>query len=474
MNVAAFPQARIPTSPAGLAAEQALLGTLLYDPAAYLAVSGFLGAQHFAEPVHGRLYQAVADCADKGRVADPFTIGEALSRDPALQDLGGIAYLALLLEKSPPAANAPDYARLVFEGSIRRDLALVCSEGLREAVDGDTAAFSLVSELRRRIEEVENAAAPEDQALVTAPVVARKAVEAMRERAVHGKPRGLMTGLRCFDRRLSGLKAGALVIVGGRPGMCKTGLARAAAHGAAVRNPNHLFPFFNLEMEGVEVMQRELSALTFEADQPIEYRAMDSGALTAMDFMAIDEAEKRVPSNLILDDRCYGLSVDEVRRKVWALGRRGRVGAVFIDYLQLMRRPHSDGRNEASVIAEMTSGLKRFAREAKVCIVLLSQLSRAVEGRDDKRPQLSDLRESGAIEQDADAVLFPFREYYYLQKAEPRSTDRDKHLEWEMRCMDVQRRLDVFCAKQRGGPEGADVQRYFAEFDHFEDDHERA
>jgi replicative DNA helicase len=135
-----------------------------------------------------------------------------------------------------------------------------------------------------------------------------------------------------------------------------------------------------------------------------------------------------------------------------------------------MRRPAFNGRNEASVIAEMTSGLKQLARqEGKVGMVLLSQLNRGVEGRDDKKPQLSDLKESGSIEADADAVLFPFREFYYLVKAEPRKTERDKHLEWEMRCADTVRRLEVICAKQRGGPEGVDEQRYFAEVDYIED-----
>jgi replicative DNA helicase len=195
---------------------------------------------------------------------------------------------------------------------------------------------------------------------------------------------------------------------------------------------------------------------------------MASGSLTPMDFMNIDDANRRVPENLTLDD-CAALSIEDVERKVWALSRRGKIGAVVIDYLQLMRRPKANGRNEASVLGEITMRLKQLARRFKITIILLSQLSRQVESRDDKRPTLADLRESGSIEQDADVVLFPFREFYYLQKAEPPSTQREKYLDWEMRCQDTRRRLDVICGKQRAGPEGTDRQAYYAEYDFIED-----
>lgn len=454
-----------------LEAEQALLGALLMENDAYASVAGYLLPAHFAEPLHGRLYAAIVGRLSGGKLADPITVSDAMASDAAYHELGGLKYLGRLLAQAPPAANAADYAEAIFDTAIRRDLAHICAEGLLLASEGEGRAFGLVAEVRKNLEAVETSAAPEET-LVAAPVVARRAIEAMEERAVSGKPRGLMTGLRCIDRRANGLKPNALIVIGGRPGMCKTGLARAIAHGAAVHNPNHLFPFLNLEMDGVEVMQRELSALTYERGDPVEYRAMESGTLTASDFSAIAGAEHLVPANLILDDKCANLAVEDVRRKVWSLSRRGRVGAVFIDYLQLMRRPSAGGRNEASVIAEMTRSLKLLAVDAGVCVVLLSQLSRQVENREDKRPQLSDLRESGSIEQDADLALFPWREFYYLQKAEPKSTNRDKRLEWEMQCEQVRRNLDVICLKQRGGPEGVDHQRYYAEYDFIEDGEE--
>jgi replicative DNA helicase len=335
--------------------------------------------------------------------------------------------------------------------------------------DKSRPAFDIVAELRRAVEEIENAAAPEDTGIVTAHDAADLAIAEMEDLARHGRARGAMTGLRCIDRRLNGLLPGAMLVIGGRPGMMKTGLARNIMHGAAVRNPHLLFPFFGLEMGSGEMMQRELASLTQENREGIEYRAMGSGALTALDFQAIKSARQRVPSNLLLAD-CPSLSIDDVRRRVWALSRKGRLGAIAIDYLQLMRRPPANGRNEASVISEMTQALKQLAREAGICVVLLSQLSRAVEQRDDKRPQPWDLRESGSIEQDADAILFPFREHYYLVKAEPKKSDTDKHLAWEMACEDARYRMEVICAKQRQGPEGTDRQRCFPEYDLIEDE----
>lgn len=455
---------------ADLDAEHALLGCILFDNAAMAAVGGMLQGRHFFEGPHQRLFEAMQELIDKGQRVDVILMAQRFRDDAGVQQLGGVQYLGDMFDQAPPPVMAPDYARVIFDLALRRDLVAVCEGGARQVREGsEGTAFELVSALRQQIEQVENAAAPEDASMVDAPRAAEEAVARMREAAAHGRPRGLMTGLRCIDRRLNGLKPGAKIVIGGRPGMSKTGLARAIVHGAAVRNPDKLFLFLGLEMGPEEMMQRELSSLTYQLGdgEGVEYRAMASGSLTPLDFMNIEEARRRVPPNLILDD-CAGLSIEDVERKVWALSRRGKIGAIAIDYLQLMRRPKANGRNEASVLGEITMRLKQLARRFGITVILLSQLSRQVESRDDKRPNLADLRESGSIEQDADVVLFPFREFYYLQKAEP--PPGPKHLDWEMRCEEVRRRLDVICGKQRGGPEGTDQQRYFAEYDHIEDE----
>ena len=463
--------------PGALEAEQAILGILLYDNASAARFEG-LEAAHFQEPFHGRLYSYIVSEIDQGRVADPITVGAAFAGDPAMDSPQATRYLADLFERSPPASNAADYARAITDAGIRRAMTLLGHDVVRLSRDpGQKTAFECLSLVRKELEAIEAGATPSEHTMISAPEAAAKALDQMRELAASGKKRGRMTGLRCVDRRLGGLRPGALIVIGGRPGMAKTGLARAIAHGAAARNPDADALFMGIEMGPEEMMQREMSAITWEMAEhgqfdPIEYRAMSDGALTHQDFAALHIAQQRVPSNLILDD-CHSLSVEDVRRKVWALQRRRPLSVIVIDYLQLMRRPAAQGRNEATVLGEMTAGLKQIARQAKTCIVLLSQLSRKVEERDDKRPQLADLRESGAIEQDADAVLFPYREIYYVERNEPKGGGND-HLEWEMRCAELRTKLDVICAKQRQGPVGTDHQLYEAGYDFICDTQEEA
>jgi replicative DNA helicase len=461
------------TVPSNTEAEQALLGAILYDNAAVDRFEG-LDPKHFYEPFHGRLYEAMAREIDKGRTAEPILLNDLFAADPQYVEIGGVQYLRDLFERAPPAAAARGYADAIVDAAIRRGLIQFATEAAVAATvrEGDKSAFEALSDVRSALDALENSATPAEHTMIAAPEAAGAAIEVMRDVARTGKRRGRMTGLRCVDRRLGGLRPGALIIVGGRPSMGKTSVARAIAHGAAVRNPECAALFLGIEMGPEEMMQRELSALTWEMGDGIEYRGMGDGELTAEDFATLDLAHRRVPRNLILDD-CHSLSAEDVRRKIWTVQRRHPVSVVVIDYLQLMRRPDAKGRNEATVLGEMTASLKQTARQAKTCIVLLSQLSRQVESRDDKRPQLSDLRESGAIEQDADAVLFPYREVYYVERSEPKENTTE-HAEWMMKCADLRTRLDVICAKQRQGPVGTDQQIYIPGNDYISDCDEEA
>lgn len=452
-------------------AEHALLGAVLFRNDALAMGADMVTGEMFSDHLSGWLFDRCREMIARKELADPVSLDRiAHAYGTLYEEVCGRKGLVRLMVDAPPAENAADYARIVLDGHVRRQAARICQEGIASLLTDQSAnASSLAGDVRDRLERVEREGAPEDRGAIEAGDAADQAIQRMREYASAGKPRGLMTGLRCIDRRLNGLKGGALVVVGGRPAMGKTSLVRAALHGAAVRNPDRRFLLLGIEMGPEEMIQRELSAISHEQGSAVEYRAMGAASLTPYDFQAIDQARQAVPRNLTLVD-CPALSVEDVRRRIWAASRKGKLGAVAIDYLQLMRRPDAKGRNEASVLGEMTQALKQAARTANVAIVLVSQLSRAVEGRDDKRPQLSDLRESGAIEQDADAVLFPFREYYYLIKAEPKERNSDRYTEWEIRCADLHRRLEVICAKNRQGPEGVDRQRYFAEFDFIEDD----
>lgn len=234
--------------------------------------------------------------------------------------------------------------------------------------------------------------------------------------------------------------------------------------GAANLNPHVLFAALSLEMDNDQLVERSLSRLTADDLDPIPYERIGKRTVVPTDMRRLHELQQVLPRNLLLRDRA-GVGLEEIRRGVWVLKRRGPLGAIAIDYLQLMKQSRRDGRNTAEVIGDTTKGLKNLARDAGIAIVLLSQLSRAVEMRDDKRPQLSDLRDSGSIEQDADAVLFPFREAYYLQKNEPADPSSDAYITWSSEMAKHRDRMDVIIGKNRHGSEGVAVQSYKPELD---------
>lgn len=446
---------------ANLDAEQSVIGALLYRNGLAEDLSD-LRADHFSEPAHAAVWDEALSLIKRGVLAEPITLAERLADCRALSELGGVRYLAEMVEHAYEH-TARDHADLIINAARLR-FVIGTAEDLREKARSGADAFNLIAEAERVFAHAVQDAAPASTNLIDAYSSAQATLDEFDHEAVHGREKGVMTGLRCFDRRLRGLRPGWLVVVAGRPSMGKTALARAAAFGAARRSKAQIV-YFALEMARRELDERSLSQLSHEDGDGIAYMDM-GGSLSAHDRQRLRGLSGRVPRNLIIDDSPI-LSVDYVRRRVLAMKRRGPVGAVFIDYLQIMERPDARGRNEASVIGEMTKGLKQLARETETCVVLLSQINRGVESRDDKRPQLSDLRESGAIEQDANAVLFPYRESYYLQRAEPK--DAKKREQWETDVALSLRQLDVIAAKVRQGAVGTDHQVYYAEYDVIED-----
>jgi len=453
-----------PNLPLNLEAEQALLGILLFSNEAHRQVHDLVSAEDFSEPFHQRLFGAAADLIVSGKLAEPTTLQTAFEHDPAYGEFGGLRYLADLVDRAPPAANARAYAEQIADTAVRRRLIKMAAEAQSQARNPDVTGYAAVAMARAQLEEAERGAAPEDALFVNAWDAAQARMDRLELEVATGKPKGVQTGLSSIDKRLGGLLPGSVIVMAGRPGMGKTALLGNVLYGAALRNPGKLFAGFSLEMDTDQLNDRALSRLTVEEDQPVSFSDIAKvQPLTSFDLQALHRAKQSIPKNLWLRDRA-GVSVEDVSRAVWAMKRRGDLAAIGIDYLQLMRRPALAGRNEASAIAEMTGALKTLAREAKIAIILLSQLNRSVESRDDKRPMLSDLRESGSIEQDADAVLFPFREVYYLQKAEPKA-HTDAHLEWVMEVAGLRTRMDVIIAKNRHGSEGSEPQDYRAEID---------
>lgn len=450
-----------------LLAEQGLLGCAMYNTAETVESAPDIRPEHFEMSAHAAAWEECLSLARRGDIADPVSIGSRLADHEGLTELGGIRYLSELVDKAY-MPSAKSCAKVVLNTARLRQVAVLADTLLDEARPG-ADAFDLMAKADRELTRMLSDAAPAADNVVDARTSAFATLDELDAEAEQGRPRGAMTGLRCIDRRMNGLRPGWLVIMAGRPSMGKTALARAAALGCARRNPKSLVVFFALEMARRELDERTLAQLSHEAGDGIAYSDMGGGKLSADDRQRLRKLADRVPRNFMVDDSPI-LTVDYVRRRVLALKRRGPIAAVFIDYLQIMDRPDGKGRNEASVIGEMTKGLKQLARETGVCVVLLSQINRGVESRDDKRPNLSDLRESGAIEQDANAVLFPYREVYYTERAAPKAdASADKVRTWETQ-VEVQRRcMDVIAAKVRGGAIGTDPQVYFAEYDDVRD-----
>lgn len=450
--------------PLNLEAEQAILGQLMFDNEVHRQVHDLINDEDFSEPFHQRLYLAIATTISAGKLAEPTTLQGGFREDPAFDEFGGFGYLFDLVDRAPPAANARAYAEQIADTAVRRRLIKMAAEAMQAARNPEQTGYHAVAEARAALEAAERGAAPEDAMFVNAHDAAQTRMDRLELEVATGKPKGVQTGLSSIDKRLGGLMPGSVIVMAGRPGMGKTALLGNVLYNAAARNPSRLFAGFSLEMDTDQLNDRALSRLTAGHDQPVSFSDIAKVApLTSFDLQVLHEVKAHIPRNLWLRDRA-GVSVEDVARAVWAMKRRGDLAAIGIDYLQLMRRPALAGRNEASAIAEMTTALKTLAREAKITIILLSQLNRSVESRDDKRPMLSDLRESGSIEQDADAVLFPFREVYYLQKSEPKA-GTEQHMLWEAEVALKRTVMDVIIAKNRHGSEGAEPQEYRAEID---------
>lgn len=422
-------------------AEQELIGIVLFDDSVVPLVE-HVKPHHFAQPLHGRIWEICLEVSRAGRKIDIAVMRPLLG--DALVSVGD-DYLFKLCDKCGMATNAGQYAEAIINAWQIRAL----SEATR-GIDKATSAAAVFEHLRKDIDAIELAAGTDD-GFVDAQAAAETLLQASQEASQTGKGLGMLCGLKCIDERLGGFQRGHLVVIGGRPAMGKTALADNLSYGVARHNPDQTFVFFNLEMDASELSARQLSAHAYMSGEYIPYRELKRPNSSIVNRLA--KHRMSLPKNLLICDR-KRISVDDVRRIIWKLKAKRQVGAVFIDYLQLMQMPSERGKTDAKIIAEATAELKRIAGEAQVCIVLLSQLNRGLEARDNKRPQMSDLRDSGGIEQDANAILFPYREYYYLKNEPPK--DAGKTQAWSQKCDALQHVMTVICAKNRAGEVGDD------------------
>ncbi len=465
---------RIP--PHNLEAEQQLLGAILVNNRNLEKVSEFLRPEHFAEPAHARIFEACDKLIGRGQIADPVTLRSLLEHDPALAELGGAAYLAELVQGLVTVVNAEDYGRLVHDLHLRRELIALGEDVVNDAydVDPDAGALEQIHAAEQKLYDLATVGQTEGgfRDFRRAVIGAIELAEAAHKR--EGKLSGVPTGLADMDRKLGGLHPSDLVVLAGRPSMGKTSLATNIAFNAArAYRPGRdelgrpkaedgaVVAFFSLEMSAEQLATRILAEQAQIASHKIR-----QGELSHEEFQRLVVASQELHSLPLYIDDTPALSVPAVRTRARRLARQHGLGLVIIDYLQLLR---GAGRveNRVQEISEITRGLKALAKELNVPVLALSQLSRAVEQRDDKRPQLSDLRESGTIEQDSDVVMFVFREQYYLERGEPgrkpeESEEKfaDRYERWHQRLEEVANTAEVIIAKQRHGPVGT-VRLYF-------------
>jgi replicative DNA helicase len=462
-------QYRVP--PHNYEAEQALLGAILANNRAYEKVSEFLTPEHFAEPLHGHIYAACGKLIDRGQIADVLTLKPLFENDAGLQEAGGFEYLIRLAGSVITVINAEDYGRTIHDMHLRRQLIQVGEEMVNEAHghDLDNPGLKQIEAAEQRLYDLATEGQYEG-GFETFASPLKRAVE-MAE-AAHRKDShvtGMTTGLVDLDKWLGGLQPTDLIVLAGRPGMGKSSLATNIAFNAAdaYRKSSGaegaVIGFFSLEMSSEQLATRILSE---EAQIPSDN--IRRGAVRNEDFERLviaSQALARIP--LFIDDT-PALSVSGLRTRARRLKRQHGLGLVVVDYLQLLQATTA-GRYDSRVqeISEITRGLKTLAKELDVPVLAVSQLSRAVEQREDKRPLLADLRESGSIEQDADVVMFIFRELYYLEKQEPvqRAEEANEKYEqrmhkWRERCDETRNKAEVIIAKQRHGPTGA-ISLYF-------------
>lgn len=438
-------------------AEQGLLGALLIDNSALDRVSDFLKPEHFFAPVHGRIYDAIRTVTSSGENCSAVTLKKFFAADPDLEALKHGQYLADLVAGVVTVRNVTEYGKDIIDLHHRRQIISLADDAMRAArnPDPDVSASQIVSDVETGLYGiVENG--PEDRPTEAFSSSLSRAI-ATAQAAYSGDPRakGITSGLIDLDARIGGLKQSDLIVIGGRPSQGKTALVTGMAWRAA--EAGHAAAFFSLEMSSEQIATRILAA---QSGVPADL--IRKGAVHQEQFRRFVTASQALASlPLYINDR-PGRTIAQIRAEVRRLKRRHGIGLVVVDYLQLIGAADGRSRNNNRVndVTEITAGLKGLAKEFDVPVIALSQLSRAVEQREDKRPQLSDLRESGSIEQDADIIAFVYRDEYYIEREEPsqgketESAFYERLADWERRKAEAKNKAELIVGKNRHGPIG--------------------
>jgi replicative DNA helicase len=482
-HLQAVPQLPVPGDaplrvvPHNIEAEQALLGAVLMNNEAFDRVSDFLDPSHFYEGIHGEIYDVARTMIRAGKSANPITLKSYIPE----RDLGGTSvarYLVQLVTSVTTTINAAEYGRIVYEMAMRRTLITIGDEISQRAFDAppDDAPRQQIETAERQLYALAESGRYEggfqsfDKALKTALDMAAAAYRR------DGGLSGIATGLRDLDGQMGGLQKSDLIIIAGRPAMGKTSLATNIAYNIArIFKPRRKedgsieaadggrVGFFSLEMSAEQLATRIIAEQSSVSSSDIR-----RGKIQHDEFIRISEAAAEMQRAPLFIDQTGGISIAQLTARARRLKRQHGLDLIVIDYLQLLAGSGRRSDNRVQELTEITTGLKALAKELEVPVIALSQLSRQVENRDDKRPQLSDLRESGSIEQDADVVMFVYREEYYLKGKEP-TPGTPEHMTWQDEMAKVHGRAEVIIGKQRHGPTGTVQLQFDASVTRFSD-----
>ncbi len=474
------------TLPANVEAEAAFLGAVLIDNRVIEELPVALAPAHFFEPVHARIFERVLQLLDRKAVVTPVTLRPYFEADEALKELGGVAYLARLTADGQGLLAPRELAAQIYDLALLRELISVGRGLVESAMDTSESVEPLeqIEQAEAALYRVAEGASGQSEAQSFGRATQTAIEQVQRALESGGHISGKTTGLSDLNEKVGGLHDSDLIILAGRPGMGKTSLATNIAFNAAERLRRDLadgiereksvgaaVAFFSLEMSADQLATRILAE-----QSRISSEKLRMGRISREDFQQLSFASQRLAELPLFIDDTPALSIAALRTRARRLKRRHDIGLIVVDYLQLLQGSSRANDNRVNEISEISRGLKTLAKELAVPVIALSQLSRAVESREDKRPMLSDLRESGSIEQDADMVWFIFREEYYHDAIKPQTPDETssadvvaKYKEWEQKHLDLVNKAAVIVAKQRHGSTGMIQLRFESEFTKFSD-----
>ena len=456
--------------PCNIEAEQAVIASILVSNDIYDEISSILDSQKFFDPIHVKLYETIETLISKGLLANPITLKNYFENNEGLKELGGQEYLIKITKFSTSVKQAIDYANIVQEMHVRRELIKISQSVLDEVStnsDVGTSGETIIQNTEKSLFDLaerghfNQSFMKFDSALKQTIDMAKSAYQ--NEEGLVGVP----TGLTDLDSRLGGLHKQDLVIIAGRPSMGKTALATNIAFHAAKniekKGSKSTIAFFSLEMSSEQLSTRILSE-----QSRIRSNDIRRGKVSEKEFEQFIETSKNISELPLYIDETPAITIAAISNRSRRIKRLFGLELIVVDYIQLMKSSGKKEYNRVQEISEITQGLKALAKELNVPVLALSQLSRAVEHRDDKKPQLADLRESGSIEQDADIVMFVFRESYYLQNKEP-TVGSIEHAEWQTKMNEISHLADIMISKQRHGPTGNVKVEFEAMYTKFKD-----